>query len=335
MIDLLRQLCALPCVSGDEFSGKQDLLALLEPLGKTEILPNGTVLCYLPTAREDLPVVMLAAHLDRIGLMVTRISDRGFVHAAAVGGVDRRSLAGARVTIHTKDGPKSGVVCSVPPHLADGSGKLQSSGDVAIDMGLTAARARELVGYGDRVTFDGAFTPLLGDRICAPALDDRAGCAAILRAGELLQGCETAAVVLAFTAQEEVGSSGASTAAAAVRPDFCFAVDVTFGSTPDSDPNETLQMGGGPAIGFSPILDRRLCELLRRTAERCRIRWQAEVMAGRTGTDADHIAIAGRGVRTALVSIPERYMHTAGEVVSLADVGQTALLLAKTIGGGL
>ena len=335
MLTLLRRLCALSCVSGDESADGQTLTELLTPLGSVETMPNGTVLCRIPPKRQNLPVVLLTAHLDRVGMMAVRVSEKGFLRASGVGGVDRRSLAGARVTVHTKTGPLPGVVCCVPPHLASGDKALPDSSDLAVDLGLSCERARELVGYGDRITFDGPFTELLGGRICAPALDDRAGCAAVLRAAELLRSCEKAEIVVALTAQEEVGSAGAATAAAYVRPDFCFAVDVTFASTPDSNPNEVLTLGGGPAIGFAPALDRRLSELLHKKAKALGMPCQAEVMAGKTGTDADAAAVSGCGVRTALVSIPERYMHTAGEVVSLSDCENTARLLAETIGGGL
>ena len=333
MKNLLRRLCSLPCVTGDEPQYENEIRALLSPLGEVQFLPNGTALCFLPKAGENLPTVMLEAHLDRIGLMVTRVSPRGFVHAAQAGGADPRTLAASRVTIYTKSGPIPGVICSTPPHLATGD-ELPDTGDIAIDVGMSEERAKALVSPGDRITFDGEFTELLGDRVCAPGLDNRAGCAAVLHALELLHECGTANIVLALCSQEEVGGGGARTAANAVAPDFCFAVDVTFGETPDSSPNEVLRIGGGPAIGFSPALDRRLCALMRETAESNGIPWQAEVMSRTTGTDADSIAPSGRGVRTALLSVPERYMHTAGEVAAICDIENTARLIALTVGGG-
>ena len=334
MLKLLEKLCSLPCVSGDEPMTNSGLLPLIEHLGKTEILPNGTVICRM-SENENLPTVMLTAHLDRIGFMVMRISDKGFVHMASVGGIDRRTLAGARVALLTKSKILRGVVCSTPPHLSSGDGKLPSRDDVAVDMGLSAERARELIGYGDRAIIEAPFTKLLNDRICSPALDDRAGCAVIIRAAELLKGCDKYNIVLAFAAQEETAGGGAQTAANYVQPDFCFAVDVTFGDTPDEAEGHCVKFGGGPAVGFAPILDRRLSEKLMNTAKEKNIPYSPEVMSGRTGTDADSIAVAGKGVRTGLVSIPQRYMHTAGEVVTVSDCENTALLIAETIGGGL
>lgn len=334
MLRLLRELCALPCVSGDEPMTYSGLIPLTEHLGATEVLPNGTVICRLPE-KKDVPTVMLTAHLDRIGLMVTRISDKGFVRMAAVGGIDRRTLAGARVALFTKAGIIHGVVCSTPPHLSSGDGKLPSKDDIAVDVGLSAERAKELIGYGDRAVLEAPFTELLGDRVCSPALDDRAGCAVIIRAAELLRECRDYNIVLAFAAQEETGGGGALTAASFVKPDFCFAVDVTFGDAPDESEGHTVKMGGGPAVGFAPVLDRRLSEKLIDTAKAKNIPYSCEVMAGRTGTDADSVAVSGKGVRTALVSVPERYMHTTCEVVTVADCENTARLIAETIGGVL
>jgi len=335
MLELLRKLCALPCVSGDEPITNSGLIPLIDSLGAVETLPNGTVICRMPEKGENLPTVMLTAHLDRIGLMVTRISDKGFVHMASVGGIDRRTLAGARVALQTKSGILRGVVCSTPPHLSSGDGKLPSRDDVSVDMGLTAERARELIGYGDRAVLEAPFTELLGDRVCSPALDDRAGCAVIIRAAELLKNCDKYNIVLAFAAQEETSGGGAQTAANYVQPDFCFVVDVTFGDVPDEDDAHTVKFGGGPAVGFAPILDRRLSEKLIDTAKAKNIPWSPEVMSGRTGTDADAIVVSGKGVRTGLVSIPQRYMHTTCEIVAVADCENTARLIAETIGGGL
>jgi len=334
MLELLKKLCALPCVSGDEPLTNSGLFPLIEHLGAVETLPNGSVICRM-NEKADLPTVMLTAHLDRIGLMVTRISDKGFIHMAAVGGIDRRNLAGARVALQTKSGILHGVVCSTPPHLSSGDGKLPSRDDVAVDMGLTAERARELIGYGDRGTLEAPFTELLGDRVCSPALDDRAGCAVIIRVAELLKNCDKYNIVLAFAAQEETAGGGAQTAANYVKPDFCFVVDVTFGDVPDEAEGHTVKFGGGPAVGFAPILDKRLSEKLIDTANAKNIPWSPEVMGERTGTDADTIVVSGRGVRTGLVSIPQRYMHTTGEIVTVSDCENTALLIAETIGGGL
>ena len=228
-----------------------------------------------------------------------------------------------------------GVVVATPPHLSDGKTKTAKPEDLSVDIGLSAEAAREKVALGDRIVLDGVLEPLFGDRVCSAAMDDRAGCAAVIRAAELLKGTEKAEIIVALVSQEEVGSSGAATSAFAVAPDFAFVVDVSMGLAPDEKAEMCGEMGKGPMIGVAPILDRRLSLRLTETAKRANIPWQIEVMASRTGTDADAIAVSGRGVRTALVSIPLRFMHTPGEVVSLSDVENTSRLIAETVGGGL
>ncbi len=335
MLDLLKTLCPATGVSGDEGDAAKTAEQLLSPLGRVVHTPLGSVLCHVPPARAGLPRVMLAAHLDQVGLIVTRITDKGFLKVAACGGPDRRTLAGARVTVHTASCKLPGVVAAMPPHLSDGKTKTAKPEELAVDIGLSAGAAREKVALGDRITLDGALEPLFADRICSAALDDRAGCAAVIRAAELLKKNEKAEIIVALVSQEEVGSSGAATSAFAVAPDFAVVVDVSMGLTPDEKAEACGEMGKGPMIGVAPFLDRRLSRLLTDTAKRANIPWQLEVMSSRTGTDADAIAVSGRGVRTALVSIPLRFMHTPGEVVALCDVENTARLIAETVGGGL
>ena len=338
MLNDLEQLCAAPGVSGDEGEAANTAERLLAPLGTVTRTSLGSVLCRMPAPREGLPKVMLAAHLDSIGMMVFQITDRGFVRAAACGGLDRRALSGARVTLHATGedpGPLPGVVLATPPHLSDGKSLPPKTDSLSIDLGLSAAEARRRIRHGDRITLDGPLVGLLGDRVASTCLDDRAGCAAVIAAARMLAGCNTAQICVALVSQEEVGSAGASTAAFLLQPDYAFAVDVSFGITPDDRPQDCAELGKGPMIGCAPILSRELTRRMRDTAERYGIPFQFEVMGGRTGTDADHIAVCGGGVSTGLLSIPLRFMHTAGEIVSLGDIEQTARLLAKTIEEGL
>lgn len=335
MLDMLKKLCSADGVSGDEELACQAATELLSPLGEVSRTALGCVICRIAPKRANLPKVMLTAHIDQIGLVVTKITDKGFLKVAACGGPDHRSFAGARVTVHTKSGKIPGVICAVPPHLSNGKSTPKKPVDSAVDIGMSAEAAKQKVAPGDRITFDGAITPMLSDRICGASLDDRCGCAAVIRAAKQLADCDTAEISVALVTQEEVGSAGASTAANLLAPDFCFAVDVSMGFTPDDRPEECGEMGKGPMIGVAPILDRRLATLLRDTANRLNIPWQHEVMGGKTGTDADYIAISGKGVRTALVSIPLRFMHTANEIIALCDMENTAKLISQTIGGGL
>ena len=187
-----------------------------------------------------------------------------------------------------------------------------------------------MVAAGDCVTFAKHFTPLDGTRVSANCLDDRSGVAAVLLAAEQLQDAPCR-VTLLFTAQEEVGTRGAKTALFDRGVDASVSVDVSFAYTPGCKARDCGVMGKGPMIGISPILDRQFSKELLDLAKENQIPYQTEVMAGRTGTNADAISICGSGVRCALVSIPEKYMHTPAEVVNTADVEQTAALLAAFV----
>lgn len=335
MLEMLKALCEAGGVSGDEREALDAAEKLLAPLGKTERTNLGSIICRLPENGNDLPAVMLTAHIDIIGLIVTGITDNGFLRTAPCGGADRRSLSGARVTVHTEGEKLPGVIIATPPHLSDGKTTPPKADELAVDIGFSADSAKEKVRLGDRITFDGALTPLLSDRIASAALDDRSGCAAVIRAAELLRDCKKANISVALVSQEETGSAGAATAANILAPDYAFAVDVSMAITPDDRNEDCGEMGKGSMIGISPILSRELSNRLIETAKRKNIPWQIEVMAGRTGTDADAIAVSGKGVKAATVSIPLRFMHTAGEIASLADIENTARLIAEVVGGGL
>ena len=202
--------------------------------------------------------------------------------------------------------------------------------ELSIDLGLTTQAAKDLVAAGDCVTFAKHFTPLNGSRVSANCLDDRSGVAAVLLAAEQLKDVPCR-VTLLFTAQEEVGTRGAKTALFDRGVDASVSVDVSFAYTPGCKARDCGVMGKGPMIGISPILDRQFSKELLDLAKENQIPYQTEVMAGRTGTNADAISICGSGVRCALVSIPEKYMHTPAEIVDTADVEQTAALLAAFV----
>jgi endoglucanase len=294
----------------------------------------GNLLGWVRSAKPGKkPVVLLDAHLDEIGMVVTYIEESGFLRAAACGGIDRRVLPAAAVTVHTKGGRLCGVVCSTPPHLAGPEEKkYQKVEELYIDIGLTRAEAEAAVSPGDVITLAARPRRLLGDVCSGKALDDRAGCVAILRALELLRDEELdCGLTAVFSSMEETGMQGAATAAYALAPTHAVAVDVTFAHTPDSQRHKTGLPGKGPMVGFAPVLpaelSKRLCEL----AEAGGIPYQREAMGGSSGTNADAIAVAGGGVAAGLLSIPQRYMHTPVEVVCAADIDDTGRLLAALV----
>ena len=334
LCEQLQALCAAPGVGGQKDIAEQ-AASMFRPLAD-EIGTDavGNVIAWKRCDRADAPTVMLEAHMDEIGFVVTGIEENGFLRVAACGHADLRMLSAAEVVVYG-DRPYAGVFCSTPPHLSDEKSELPPLEDMGIDVGLDHEQAAAHIPLGTRVGFRPHFSRLLGGRVCSKALDDRAGVAALLRCAEILQNetlpCHLA-IVLA--AAEELGCRGAGAAAFAVQPDTAIAVDVSFAYTPDAKRIDCGELGGGPMIGYSPTLDHAVSVRLEELAKEQNLPFQREVMGERTGTDADVITISRAGVTTGLVSIPLRYMHTPAEVVELADIEHVAQLLAAFVREG-
>ena len=328
MEQLLRELCLAMGVNGTDGAAKLLAKKLEAYVPKVQTDALGSVWGVRPAAYPEAPILLLEAHLDEIGLIVTGITDNGFLRVSACGGVDTRVLATQRVRVLC-DPPINGVFCSTPPHLSNDDEKLLTPEERGIDVGLPVEEVKARIPIGTRVAFAPHFDHLLGDRVCAKALDDRAGCAAILRTLELLKDKPLPYhVAVLFCTQEELGIRASAPAAFRLQPDAAIAVDVSFAYTPDADRQKCGVLGDGVMLGVSPILDNDMTEQLRELAGQHQIPMQLEVMGGKTGTDADKISLAREGVPTALLSIPLRYMHTPNEVASLADIEAVAALMA-------
>ncbi len=276
--------------------------------------------------------ILLDAHIDEIGLVVTAIDDNGFLKVGAVGGVDRRILTANRLTVWGKE-PLLGIVCSTPPHLAkSGDDKVKEISEIFIDVGMNAERAREIVSVGDAVTYNQSFAELMNGRVTAKSLDDRAGIAVLLKAVEYVTQakCDARLSVL-FSTQEEVGTRGAGVSAFGIVPDEAITVDVSFALAPDLPKNKCGEIDGGAMIGISPILNTAMTNELKRIAKQNNIPHSLEIMGGETGTNADAISLTAQGIPTALISIPQRNMHTPVEIVSVKDVESCARLIADYI----
>ena len=183
---LLLELSACTGVSGDEGGIAKKIEELLSPAADCRRTPLGNVIAVQNAGAPK--KLMTAAHMDEVGFLVTHIEEDGFLRVNQVGGVDRKLYASSSVTVHTASGPLSGVISSVPPHLRKEEKELPASDEVAVDLGLSGERARELVCPGDRVTIDCEPAVLLDGSVSAKALDDRACCAAVILAAEELAG---------------------------------------------------------------------------------------------------------------------------------------------------
>lgn len=278
------------------------------------------------------PRLMIAAHSDEIGLIVTKIDKGGFLRVTSIGGIDPRALVAQQVTVLT-DPPLPGFVGVKPPHILSEAERKQvvPLKDMFVDVGLPEETVRQRVRPGDMIVVDRQFTELLGGRVAGKALDNRAGVAAMIEAVALLQQLRHVADVYPVaTVQEEVGYRGAIVSAYDIVPDMAIAVDVGFGASPGIPPQRAIEMGKGPAIARGANVHPRLFELLVDVAKTNGIPHQIEPMPAASGTDGWALQVVRSGIPTAVISIPLRSMHTSVEVVAVEDVRNTARLLAHT-----
>lgn len=320
-------------VSGEEQGAAQVAADYLKKWGPVHSDALGNLICALHPVPESGEHVMLCAHMDEIGMIVTAIEDTGFLKVAAVGGVDRRTLLASPVKVLAKE-KLDGVICSIPPHLQRGeeSKKVPQMDEIAIDVGLDGETAREKIPLGTRVVVCHEGAAMGEHRISSKALDNRAGCAAVLYAAELLKDAPlSCGVSVVLSTREELSCNGAKTSAFGLSPTQAIAVDVSFAYTEDAPRHKCGELAKGPMIGVSPVLSKKLSAALTETAKKHEIPYQTEVMPGATSTDADAITLAGAGVPCGLLSIPLRYMHTPTELIDLRDVENCGRLMAAYV----
>lgn len=316
-------------VSGSEIPLQKKVIAEMTPhCDEIRTDYTGNVISIL---NPDAPFkVLLAGHIDEIGLIITNIQSDGMLRVAKAGGIYPSVYPGHQVVVHGYAGTVYGaVVHSKATEKAD-----LKPGDLIIDIGARDADdARKYVQEGDPIHLNTYHQELLNGHLSARAIDDRGGAFIILealkRAKEM--GC-TIGVYAATTVGEETTMRGAHWAGSAINPNVAIAVDVTYAQDyPGTNPNESgnVQLGKGPVICNSSIANRKVNELLKRCAKEHDIPWQMESFVGRTGTDADKIHFANSGVVTALLSLPLRYMHSPAEVCSLTDIENAIELLAR------
>lgn len=285
--------------------------------------------CY-PCGKPNAKKIVLDAHLDEVGLLITGAED-GFLRFRSVGGIDPRMLPNREVTILTEP-PTFGLVAVLPPHVQKpgDANKSIPLDELYIDAGLTQEEGEKLVG-----TFAvprGTVQSHLNDVVSGKALDDRAGFVTLLRTVELLKDEELDTDLwIMGSSREETNGGGALVGAFGIQPDCFIAVDVTHARTPDGPKEETFPAGKGTVIGIGPNITRWMSDRLIKKAEENGIPWLPEVMTGHTGTNAWGVQTAREGIPTAVVSLPLKYMHSPVETLDLADLEATASLLAAFV----
>lgn len=329
--ETLGTLCALTGPSGFEQQVAARAVSLMRPLLDDAWVDRfgnaiGVRTCGKPGARK----LLLDAHLDEIGLIVTGVED-GFLRFRTIGGVDPRMLPDRELTVMTQP-PILGVVACMPPHVLKKKDMDKSIPipELRVDVGMTQEQAEAAVPVGTPMAFRGGCTPLGKEQICGKSMDDRSCFVTLLRAAEILKNRNLDVdLYLMGSTREEVSGAGAMAGTFAVHPDACVAVDVTHAETPDSgSANRGCRLGGGPAVGVGPNMTRWMTERMLAKSKAENIPCQIEVMGGHTGTNGWHMQIRREGIPTSVVSLPLKYMHTPIETLSLADVEQVARLLA-------
>lgn len=336
VLDILKKLSEASGVSGYEAEAgllTVEAIALFADEVHVDAMGNVVATKRASLGAQPAGRILLAGHLDEIGLMVTAVAD-GFLRFTQVGGFDVRVLPSQEVVVHGQR-PLPGIIGSRPPHVLPPQDRerVTPMEDLFVDVGLTPAEVESLVSVGDLITIARQPIDLQNGRLAAKAMDDRAAVAAIVETFRLLANVRTEwEVVGVATVQEEASDFlGARTSGFRLKPDLAIALDVGHAEIPDGGDVPILTLGKGPGIALGPNIHPKVFRRLTETANRQEIPWQADPCPGATGTDAWALQVAGAGIPTALIDIPLRYMHTSVEMLALTDLERIARLLAVFI----
>ena len=326
MKEILKKLCIDKGVSGSENEMLDVIKELVGDFAEVSADGMGDILVTMgdKNAKKH---IMLDAHVDRIGLVVTYINENGFIKAEPVGGIDLRTLQSSAVKVLGKENIL-GVICTMPPHLSKNDDEL-SKDKIWIDTGLSADEVKNLVSLGDKIIVCSEFRELLNNQVAVSALDNRAGCAVLVKCAELLKDKNLPCrLSLVFSVQEETSELGAGISAYSLEPNEAVVVDVGFAKQDGVSDEKSGKIGGGAIISISPVLSKKVTDKIKDIAKRLDMECDYEVCGGATGTNADKISSSRGGIMTGCISIPEKNMHTQVEVVSLDDMEKIAELLS-------
>ena len=334
--ELLERLLTTPGPSGQERAAAAVWREAAAPVGEVSSNVLGSSWVRVP-GTADGPTLAVVGHIDEIGIVVTHLGDDGIAAIRPIGGFNPHVMVGQRVDVLTRDGPLPGVVVAKLQKLRRGRGEERKPveyDDLFLDVGAKdGEELRKLLRIGDAAVWHGAPLALHGDRVASRCFDNRIGCYVALEAARRLaeRGGGPGDFIAVAAVQEETGDfAGSRTAAFATKPDVALAVDVTHatdvrGSEPEEHGNVVL--GEGPTLSRGPSIHPAVFELLHETGEAEGIPFVVEVTRGTTSTDADAVYLSRRGVATALVSVPLRYMHSPVETVDLGDIEQAVQLI--------
>ncbi len=335
-VQFLERLVNTPSPSGHEARGQRVWLDYAAPFAdETFSDAYGNTVAVLNKGGS--PRLMLAAHADEISMVVNFINKQGFIYVRKMGGVDPAITKAQRVLIHSKNGPVKGVVGNVAPHLAksEPDRKWPKMEDLFIDIGVQSRKeAERLIRVGDPITLSDSFDLLRGDLAVARAFDNRVGTFAVAEALRQLSGERkklNAEILAVSNIMEEVGLLGARQIAYTLKPDVALVVDVTHATdypTVSQQQHGDVKLGKGPALTHGGCNHPEVVARLESVAKARKIKLQHEASSNNTGTDTDVIFWTRGGIPSALISLPNRYMHSPVEVVSLKDLAQIPDLMS-------
>lgn len=332
--NILKDLLMTPSPSGSEQPIiKKMAMFLKDYIDELTIDNYGNLIAFKYGANSN-KKLMLAAHADEVGMMVTHIDNNGFLSFQEIGGIDTNLLPGQRVEIHNHQGVVTGIIGKKPIHLQDRDAKAKDydAEDLWIDIAAKdKEEAESKVEVGDYITYQTQPVVLQHDVWTSKALDDKVGLLTLVEVAKALDGKQPAMdVYFVASVQEELGARGIRTAALGINPDYGIAIDVTHATDyPTCSPQKSgeIKVGNGIVIAKGPNIDKTIGRKLIDLAKQQNIKYQIEPIARPTGTDANFMQVSGTGVKTALLSIPCRYMHSPNEIVSLVDVNEGVRLL--------
>ena len=331
----LKKLISIPGLSGFETSVREIIQEEWQPLvDELSISRLGSLHGLRKGRAEDpRPALLIAAHMDAIGLMVRGINKEGFIRITHIGGIDPRILPGQLVTIHGKENIQ-GVVIQPPYYLlpASQSGKVVDLEYLFVDTGFLPKEVNRLISVGDPISFAQDPLELSGETLAGHSMDNRASVAALTHClGELQHIVHDWDVWAVATVQEETTFGGAYTSPFEIRPDLAVAVDVTFGKGPGLNDYRGYTLDKGPAIGWGPNIHPSVHKEFKQLAARLDMPHQIEALPVHSGTDAEALQVVAEGIPTGVISIPLRYMHTPVELVCVKDIERTGRLLSEFI----
>lgn len=325
IIQLLTDLASMPGLSGNEQEIAEQVKKLFLPFC-TEVTID-PLFNVIARKKGSGPKVMLAAHMDEIGLMVTKVEKDGSLRIGNVGGVDPRILPGMRVKVYGKK-TLQGIIGAKPPHLLTPKDRENNYAreELFVDLGLTYEQIKDIINIGDLISFDTPLLNLKNDQVASKTMDDRACVVMMLKAAEFLTGLKSDAdIYFVATTQEEVGIRGARAAAFDINPDIAIALDVTHATIPAGKPQCSLD---SLAVTTGPFVQPKLLQRMQNTAKEHKVNLQVETATSRTGTDGDAMQISRGGIPMVLLSLPLKYMHTTVETINTTVLKEGARLLA-------